>query len=280
VKFFLKAVLMSVGLVLILIGVGALFACSQADRWGSPLAARYLTNVFQSQVSVDGMSVYPLLAAVEIRGISVENPEGFAAGEAMRIPRTRIRFDAMSLFSDTPVIDSILVEDADVTLHYELGNGTNLGTLARNARTHAAAVEVEAEAEPVKAMLPEAPEPVADAHRTDAKESVAPRWTLDEAVKVLRRLAEGSPVKKEFLIRSLHSEGAKVRLTANVAPRASIDLDVAPFDLEGVSKENPVTAGDMSASFIRSLLREAVTFNGLLSSATALVRSEIEDLGG
>jgi uncharacterized protein involved in outer membrane biogenesis len=280
VKLFLKSVLTLVGLVLILLGVGVLVASSQADRWGSPLIARYLTNVFQSQVSVDGMSVYPLLAAVEIRGISVENPEGFTAGEAMRIPRTRIRFDAMSLFSDTPVIDSILVEDADVTLHYELGSGTNLGTLARNARNHTAAAEVEAEAEPVRPMLPETPGPISEAHRTDTKETAVTRWKLDEAVEHLKRLADSSPVRKEFLIRRLHSEGAKVRLTANVAPRASIDLDMAPFDLEGVSKDSPVTPGDVSAIFIRNLLREAVTFNGLLSSATALVRGEIEELGG
>jgi hypothetical protein len=87
-------------------------------------------------------------------------------------------------------------------------------------------------------------------------------------------------VRRAYTIDSLHCDGARIDVKTSIVPVDGLGLDVAPFTLTGISKDHPVTAGQVSAIFIRSLLAEALTFKGLLRPLGEFLREELDKLMG
>lgn len=84
--------------------------------------------------------------------------------------------------------------------------------------------------------------------------------------------------RREFTVKTLRCEGGRVDFSTAVVPTPGMGLDVAPFTLEEITKDHPVTAGQVSAIFIKSLLVEAATFKGLLRPVAEFLRDELDKL--
>ena len=82
---------------------------------------------------IESLSVQPLKHTLVLNGLKVANPPDFEEGPAMLLEQVYVEVDPATLFSATPVIQRILVENGDVYLRYKPGTGTNLGCLAERA---------------------------------------------------------------------------------------------------------------------------------------------------
>ncbi|MBX7255828.1 MAG: hypothetical protein K1Y02_05665 [Candidatus Hydrogenedentes bacterium] len=132
-KALLKFIVTSIGLVLILIGLGVILIGTRFDSGLKRGIERGLGYVYDTEVTVDEVSVVWSKEAIEIGGLTIYNPKEFKKGEAMRFASILVQLDLPTVFSETPTIKEISVVDARINLRHEAGVGTNLGKLDENA---------------------------------------------------------------------------------------------------------------------------------------------------
>ncbi|MDK1021835.1 MAG: hypothetical protein QGD90_09400 [Candidatus Hydrogenedentes bacterium] len=130
-KSFVKFALTSVGLVLILIGVIGIFVLTQAQDFLTKAVDEVLTEAFGSSASVKLVSLNPANRTLVLHEFALANPEGFAPGDALRCARVELRLKPRTFLTDTPAIEMMDIEGADIHYRYELGRGTNIAALAR-----------------------------------------------------------------------------------------------------------------------------------------------------
>ena len=229
-KTALKLVAAAVGLVLIAAALVVIALVIQADTYAKGVVERTLSYVMQAELKADRIRVLPLRYSIEITGLTVANPPPFKAESAIAVQRLTLRFNPRTLFSSAPAIRQVLVQGAQVRLRYRLGEGTNLGALAKQA-----------------AIRGKAPDPAAP-----------------------------EAARRVFVVKEVRCEKIKLSVSANVIPLASAGLEIAPFTLENLG-DKPVTPGDITALFLRSILRETLTLKGLLSPVISLLKNESAD---
>ena len=140
----IKFIMTAIGLMLITIAVAVILLSSPLrdlarQRLSGALAAHY-----GADVSIDAIRLAPLEYGIEIRGLTIFNPEPFAREPAIECERILLRADLATLFSPEPVFSSVEIEAPKVHLRYDLGKGSNLMSLVKNAE------EAEAKAAPAR----------------------------------------------------------------------------------------------------------------------------------
>ena len=244
-KRFFRVAVIAVGTLLIVVAVGVLLFITQADTVAKGVIERALTQVTDVPANVDSVRILPLDQSIEIRGLTLLNPKPFKAGPAIRVERIRLRLDLKTWFSRTPTIRQILVQGADLRVRYRLGEGTNLGRLARRAGGD--------EAEP-------APEEKAGTDENPGSEAGA-----------------ASPEARAFMIKELRCENAKVSIGTNIIPLASVGTELASFTLADLG-DKPITTGKITAIFLRTALKQTLSLNGILKPVMFLIRKELGNL--
>lgn len=87
-------------------------------------------------VSLGSFSVQPLRGSVRLKGLVVGNPPGYKTPSALELGDVRVRVRLRSLFSDTVVVERMVVRGASAT--YELGpGGSNVAVIQRKAESFA-----------------------------------------------------------------------------------------------------------------------------------------------
>ncbi len=132
-RFLLKTAVTGTGLVLIFIGVAALFLMTQLDGAVQSAIERSLSYIYQTQVHVDKVTFVISQGAMDLEGLTISNPEPFKEGPAVEISHVHLEFKPSTLFTRTPVIEMVTLHNARVHLRLETGHGTNLGRLDANA---------------------------------------------------------------------------------------------------------------------------------------------------
>jgi hypothetical protein len=131
---FLKIGMTILGLTLILIGVGAVFAVSQSGRVAKGFVETELKEILSTEVEIADMRVLPFRRAIELTGLRVMNPEGFKEGKAFQCERILILVDLTAVFSDVHIIEELSLEGMEIRYRVEVGEGTNIGRLAKAAQ--------------------------------------------------------------------------------------------------------------------------------------------------
>jgi uncharacterized protein involved in outer membrane biogenesis len=108
-----------------------------ADLWlGAMLRTAVVdiaSRVTRTTVKLEDVHIGLLRGLVQLDGLEIGNPPGFTAPSAVRLGTVRVRLDVRSAFSDTVVIDEILVEAPDVT--FEGLPTSNLSVIQDNMTT-------------------------------------------------------------------------------------------------------------------------------------------------
>ena len=138
-KSALKFILISIGLILILTGVGAFFVLGQAQGLLTKSVEGVLTNAFGSLASVETIGLRPAKRALVLNNFQLANPEGFAEGNALKCERIEFKMRPGSLLRREPVIETMLIDGAEIRYLYKLGRGTNIGALAKGLASRSAA---------------------------------------------------------------------------------------------------------------------------------------------
>jgi hypothetical protein len=140
----LKAIIIITGLVLIAMSAVPLFLGARSDTAAGLLRERLeagFSHAFGSDAELESIRLRPFRNECELRGLTLDNPPPFKAGEALSCGRVLIKLDYRTIFSGTPVIDRIVLEETRAEIRYRPGEGTNLGTLAKQASALAEALE-------------------------------------------------------------------------------------------------------------------------------------------
>lgn len=132
-KTFAKFALTAIGLVLILVAIGAIVVLTQMGRLSQSVLEEVLSQAFNAQVRVASVAISPRDMSLEIRGFVLANPEKFKEGPAIECQSIRIAFDGKTLLTRSPILHSVDLDGVDVYYRYEVGQGTNIGQLARQA---------------------------------------------------------------------------------------------------------------------------------------------------
>ena len=226
-KTLIKLILIPIGVILILIGLGAALLAVQGGPMLKEDVEEALSGAFGTKFTIESVRVTPFPGVLEITGLAVINAEPFKAKEAIRFGRIVIDFKPRTLLSRTPTISCITFDETEVYLRYKVTKGTNLTHLATRA-----------------------------VQRSEEAKG-------DEG--------------RRFIIEEVRCDGAKLKFSGMLSPLAPANMEVAPFSFENPSDE-PVTTGQVTAIFMRSLLMEVVTLKGLLRPVGRTMRNETEEL--
>lgn len=231
-----------IGMVLILAAILLLLAATQLKTVARSGIERSLSFAFLTDVSVDSVDLALWEGHVELHNLTINNPASFRSGPAMELGTIVADLDLKTLFSATPTLRSLVIKDVRVNLRHELAEGANLVMLARHAS------------------------------RFSKPDSAEGETTDKSSPKRPARAA------REFIIQELRCEGATVVLSSNLIPISGVQVEVAPFTITEIRNNRPVSAADLSAIFIRSLIRQTLSTKGLLRPIADLLRGE-EDSG-
>lgn len=132
-RFLLKSISIGTGLVLVLLGVIALFLATQLAGSIQSAIERSLSYIYLTNVSVEEIDFVPSQGAMDLQGVTIFNPEPFKEGPAVEIGHVHLEFVPASFLSRTPILRNVTLHDARVHLRLETGHGTNLGKLDANA---------------------------------------------------------------------------------------------------------------------------------------------------
>ena len=105
---------------------------------------KFGTQIVGTEVKLDGFSLNPFAGELEVKGLSVANPEGYSAPELLSLGRIFVKLDVKSLMSDTIVVEDITVNEPKIT--YEMPNlsTSNVMQIQENVAKNTASTESEA----------------------------------------------------------------------------------------------------------------------------------------
>lgn len=84
-------------------------------------------RILHGEVRMEDMRFDWANQAIVFKGVSLLNPEGFTDREALRIGFLRVTPEPLTLFSRTPGVANIVVEDIQLHLQYHTDGKSNLG---------------------------------------------------------------------------------------------------------------------------------------------------------
>ncbi len=134
----LKAFLTSVGLFLIVLGIGAILLLPQVEDFLRGNMEETLTQTFGTPVRIESMGLSLVDRSIEFRQLRVMNPQSFREEEAMVCETLRIQFNPMTLLSSAPVLHDVQLDKARINYRYKAGAGTNIGQLSKASERYAA----------------------------------------------------------------------------------------------------------------------------------------------
>lgn len=124
----------AIGLVLVGIAVAAIFALPYLEGVGAKALERHATRLLGVPTDCGELRLRPLLPGVELRDVTVATP-GAKEGKppAIAIGRVVATVAPEELFSGTPRLREVLLEEVTVRLRTSDEHGTNLAALAEAA---------------------------------------------------------------------------------------------------------------------------------------------------
>ena len=237
-KKVLKLTVTIVGVVLILVAIGALLFIPRMDEFARKMMERQLTYLYMTDATIDAVDVALLRQTVEVKGLTVLNPPPFRKGPALSIKRMVVEYDWKSLLTRTARIRWASLEGIDVHLRYEVTDGANLVVLMENA------MQLE---------------------QGSVEECEASRGT-----------DEPPGVRRMMIIQDFLCGQTTVHISTNLAPFSSASMDIAPFKLKELGEGKPISPARAVVVFLRGLMTETLTFKGLLRPVADAIREEID----
>lgn len=136
-KAAIKFIMTLAGLLLIGTHIGTVLLLTQFEGVLRSGITRQAGQILRADVHLEAVKIDWSRQALEFRGISVFNPEGFSDREALRIDSAWVRPQWLAIFARSPVIGQVVIRGARIQLQYDEGRGTNLGAMMAHARAWA-----------------------------------------------------------------------------------------------------------------------------------------------
>jgi hypothetical protein len=128
--------------------------------WLGPVVKKTVETVgpqaLGTEVTVEKVLIKPLRGTVQIKGLYVGNPEGFANPSAVELQEFRVIVNLASLLTDTVVVKEILIDSPQFTYERKLKTD-NIKELQKNIEAFTGPPSKEAPVEPAEEEAPEKP---------------------------------------------------------------------------------------------------------------------------
>lgn len=126
-------VLVGAGIVLVVIIAGLFYLGSRLDSIVKAAIERYGSEATGTQVSVSSVELSLRDGRGTVRGLSIANPPGFSAGDAIRFGRITLAFDLDSLRGRSPIIiNEATIKDPFIAYERNQAGKGNLETIEAN----------------------------------------------------------------------------------------------------------------------------------------------------
>ncbi len=144
-----RALLLSAGIGAAVIVVGLLFLVARLDDVVQGLIERRVAALTGTPVQVEKVAIALAEGRASVRGLTVANPPGFQAPNALTLGEVQVELDLRSLLADPLVIDEIRIVDPHVFYEVNADGIANIdairGTVeARRHKPHAPAATPDA----------------------------------------------------------------------------------------------------------------------------------------
>ena len=93
-------------------------------------------EITQTPIKLESVKVSLFSGSCELKGLVIGNPEGFYTSEAISMGHVRLDLSISSLFSDTIIIEEVLVDGAEITYESSI-KGSNIKTIMKNIESGA-----------------------------------------------------------------------------------------------------------------------------------------------
>ncbi len=94
--------------------------------------------------------------------------------------------------------------------------------------------------------------------------------------KKFERAASIDPSK--FVVKKVLCKDARVSFSSNLIPKADMDLNLVTVELDSLDNGKPVSGAEVTSIFLRSIVRETLTINGLLNPIVKQLRKDSVDV--
>jgi uncharacterized protein involved in outer membrane biogenesis len=205
VKKVVTIALILVVLLVVVAALGVYFGLNRAVKAGVEGVLPRLTG---TKVVLDSANLAPWSGTGELSGFLIGNPEGYDTDHAFKLGRVRVQVDTASVFSDTVIIEEIIVEAPHVIYERSLTlTSSNIAKIQENVDAFAAK------------------------HAGEPSEDEPPDDTDQPGKKV---------VIKRFVMR-----GGKVSLSAKLLQGRKVSVPLPTIELTDIGKpEEPVTTAE------------------------------------
>jgi uncharacterized protein involved in outer membrane biogenesis len=148
-----KRIVIGLVVVLVIVLAGAMFFMGSIIKTGVEQGGPAVLGV---PVKLESALFRPLTGKVRLSGFMIGNPQGFKSESAFKLGQFHADIDVRSLFTDTIVIQRILIEDPVITFEGSL-KGSNIGALMKKMEREGGAGGKPAEETPAKPEKPVKP---------------------------------------------------------------------------------------------------------------------------
>jgi len=200
-----KGVLIGAGTLIAAIIIAVVIVLSGLDAIIKSAIESYGPQMTQSDVEVDDVELSPS-GEGSVRGMSVDNPEGFESEQAFSLTSIDVAIDTDTLTSDVVVIKKIAIHDPHITYEIQKGGRNNLDTIIENVNAYIDALTGGANG---------------DAGADDAGEGDA--------------AAQGESQK--FIVEDLLLEGGKVSVIAQGLGLGEVSADLPRIHMTDIGKK-------------------------------------------
>lgn len=145
----IKKLLLSLVLVVVIVSAGAFFYIDSIVKSGIEMVG---SEVLGTGVSVSSVSISPLSGSGTIRGLVIENPEGFTADNIMQLGEVSVSLSLASLMTDVIEITEISVIEPVITYETKITTD-NIRALLANLPTTPGAANEDAAADAGKGLI-------------------------------------------------------------------------------------------------------------------------------
>jgi uncharacterized protein involved in outer membrane biogenesis len=128
----MKIILYIFGIITAIIVIGFIVLSFTVDGIVKSNIEKIGSEMLQTPVDVDDVSISILDGTGTIDGIAVQNPEGFSDSAAIKLQRIHLSLDLSSLLSDTVVIDTLIINQPMLFFEQKANGAINLRKLTEN----------------------------------------------------------------------------------------------------------------------------------------------------
>ncbi len=128
----MKKILGSLFVVVLILAVGLYFTGQYF--LGSIAKAgvnKFGPGITQTKVNLEGAHISPFSGVGTLSGLTVGNPSGWSAGEALSLGKIHMQVEPMSLFKDVIVINELIIEQPEFLYETKIV-ASNIGDLLKN----------------------------------------------------------------------------------------------------------------------------------------------------